>query len=187
MRPFMQLTSNALALTLCACAVEARPVEVPESSSDTEEAQSSSEPLTLSVGPTVLTTRNVTPPGTSVTITGRGLAPSERVRFTLDGELIGEAVADVTGSLSSSLTISEDTSPGVYPLTAEAETSVTSGTGWFAVRTDFAQGALQRGPGALQQVRERAEPGEHRARASRVAHGQHGQRDGDGGERARPD
>jgi len=136
------LLAGTLALLAGGCAVESAATTSTAEEPESIAPSANSDALSIVVGDALLVTRNATPPGTSVLVSGSGFSAGEEVRFSLDAVSAGEAVADGSGQVAFVLAVDDATLPGVYMLRAEASPSRTSGSARFAVRTDFAQGGF---------------------------------------------
>jgi hypothetical protein len=67
-------------------------------------------------------------PCSSTILTGIGFQPNEYVTVTLGSTTLGTAIADTTGSFSTSLTIPAGTAPGTYTLSSTGTTGYSSST-----------------------------------------------------------
>lgn len=79
------------------------------------------------------------PPTSSVSITGMGYAPMEKVLVKVDTVIVGSAFTDTTGSFSTSIIIPPSATPGKHPVFAAGLTSHTSTHSSFLVRTDWSE------------------------------------------------
>ncbi len=79
------------------------------------------------------------PPTSSVSITGIGYAPMEKVLVKVDTVVVGSAITDTAGSFSTSIIIPLSATPGKHPVFAAGLTSHTSTHSSFLVRTDWSE------------------------------------------------
>src|SRR5262249_43145111 len=82
------------------------------------------------------------PPGSQITIRGRGFVPGETVAFYFDGVRFGSTRANSTGGFRKRLAIPTYPVPGDHPITAVGITSGRTATAIFTVRTDWIQGCF---------------------------------------------
>lgn len=83
---------------------------------------------------------NITPPRTSLVLTGSGFAANEPLQFALAGRTLGSATADARGTFgASAITLPASTRPGLNTLLVVGQASQRVATVGFRVETDWPQ------------------------------------------------
>jgi outer membrane protein assembly factor BamB len=77
------------------------------------------------------------PPTSVTTVSGRGFGPTEKVRLSFDGAVLGLAMTDADGSFAKGITVPSSALPGGHTATATGQRSGRSAWAPFTIRTDW--------------------------------------------------